>query len=416
MDSTFTCPKCGAQNEHTRGYVDWCESCRWNAVPDGRVDVGRSLFDRIDADLAARKGARLPAAIPGRRGRTASLPGLMLSTAIVAASLASLFFGLYLALASWPNILLIIVGVILLLFGAVSLPVPPARPRGVLLDRERCGALFALVDELTAKGGFPNVGEIYLDERPRATVVEYGFGRRRALVLGWPLALALDGQELVAVLAREWAHLAERDPRRGFLFGIAANNLPRWHEFLHIPDLYRKEEGLWGMLAVPFFLVFRLLARGVSLVAYLLLRATRAESLRSRLRAEFRAAGLAGTDACLRVIDKPHLEAAFDVAVRRFSNSAGAEADFATVFREVLADFPDKERRRLALNEAGTAIGAAGDRSLAACRREAAQRSAAREPAVGLDASAKAAIDAELRFAEPVLAERIRERHAASNG
>jgi Zn-dependent protease with chaperone function len=93
--------------------------------------------------------------------------------------------------------------------------VPPA---GVRVERRQQPELWRAVDEVAAMVGVRGPDELWLDLAANAFVQEHRplLGRPvRRLCLGLPLAVALSVDELLAVLAHEVGHYANKDVRLG---------------------------------------------------------------------------------------------------------------------------------------------------------------------------------------------------------
>jgi heat shock protein HtpX len=86
----------------------------------------------------------------------------------------------------------------------------PPGPRVSSADQPE---LLALVDEVAAASGARPPDDVFLSIDANAGVTEHGPRRRRALVIGLPLLVALDDQQLRAILAHEYAHYAGGDTR-----------------------------------------------------------------------------------------------------------------------------------------------------------------------------------------------------------
>jgi Zn-dependent protease with chaperone function len=117
-------------------------------------------------------------------------------------------------------------GVVLLAFGVLVLPRPPALPRyATRFDRRTAPALFGFVDRVAEAAGAPAPGIVVVDDRWTFDAGVTGLWRRRYLRLGAPLLAALGAQERAALVAHQLGHFRDGDPLRGPLTGAVDGSL-----------------------------------------------------------------------------------------------------------------------------------------------------------------------------------------------
>lgn len=146
-------------------------------------------------------------------------------------------------------VLLALAQAVALMMTVRSLHVRVTEPAQLAIGREQAPALFALLDRLTARVQAASLATVTIDTELRIGLLctaRLGiFGaQRQHLQLGLPLLLALDVEELTALLARELAH---------------TSSLGRFHAWIY------RQRPLWQMvahrLAEPAGLSERVLAR-----------------------------------------------------------------------------------------------------------------------------------------------------------
>jgi Zn-dependent protease with chaperone function len=81
--------------------------------------------------------------------------------------------------------------------------------------------LHRLITEVSTAVGTRRPHTVLVNSAYNASSAQYGLARRRVLVIGLPLWLALTEQQRVALLGHEMAHFVNGDVRRGPLTGLA---------------------------------------------------------------------------------------------------------------------------------------------------------------------------------------------------
>jgi Zn-dependent protease with chaperone function len=245
------------------------------------------------------------------------------------------------AASGWPNFGYVFFGLLLVGIAYVMRP-RFARLDNPVVSRESQPALYGLVARVTSELRSPPIDAIVLDHEFNASFGQYGLNRRRILFLGLPLFMTLGPQERVALLGHEIGHGVNRDPARGFLIGGAILALAELYDVLMPDALLPSEEGLWGILRLPFRLAMALLA-GVALAGAFVLSALMfRDSQRAEYRADALGARLAGTAATLSTLEKLH----FAPSVERMT-WVGETRDILEAIRRKLASAPPRELERI---------------------------------------------------------------------
>ena len=138
-----------------------------------------------------------------------------------------------------------------------------------------------------------------------AGVGTVGWRGTPVLNLGLPLVVALEPQELVALISHELAHLHGGDPTRHWLIGSTLNTLAGWYDALHPRTLWEARpnffEQVWAMLANVLLLgMSSLILPAIWLMNLLLWR----EAQRAEYRADQIASTLAGRRALASLLRK----------------------------------------------------------------------------------------------------------------
>ncbi|MGH2346133.1 MAG: M48 family metallopeptidase, partial [Chloroflexota bacterium] len=166
------------------------------------------------------------------------------------------------------------------------------------------------------------------------------------LTLGLPLLTILDEQETTALLAHELAHAVNGDATRGFIIGSAEATLARWF-YLLAPDRFsrqnRRRYGLGGMLSNGLMIA---MAQVVRLAAIFISHLVWHDSQRAEYLADHLAAEVAGTAAMIAALEKTHMAALFQEAVRRATLGQAATNLFADL-RAGVSSLPERERERM---------------------------------------------------------------------
>ena len=243
----------------------------------------------------------------------------------VLAGLVHLVTAAILALGAWMiwvgPLLVRVPGVVIVLFGLLLVPRPRIRRTTQGLTRDELPALFSVLDRVAALNQAPvphlvRVGAVF-----NAGAITSG--RRRLLMIGAPLWVALPPSARLAVLAHELGHYAHRDLLSARWVGLAHDALAQWLMLLgeagQTADRWTDDD--WLDVVKPANAVLRLLALPFRVVveAYIyLLELLTASSSRSReYLADLDAIHAAGSAGALASHDAVLAEDAVDAAVRR---------------------------------------------------------------------------------------------------
>jgi Zn-dependent protease with chaperone function len=172
--------------------------------------------------------------------------------------------------------------------------------------------------------------------------------------VGLPLLAVTEPQERVALLAHEFGHFVNGDPRRGFLVGTALETLLAWHTVLSPDPTYESEiledSGL-SLLLGPVRVIMAALAIIPLAIARLLYALIARESQRSEYLADVVAARLAGSRALVSFFDKLHLAPAYVNAMTATSEGAWLEGSIWKELRYRADHFPETEHRRARMRD-----------------------------------------------------------------
>ena len=179
---------------------------------------------------------------------------------IVAGPVAMLIIAAWMALAFFGNVFTMILAALLAIGGLVLLP-RLQRPPERLLTRQQAPEAFALLDQISAHLGAPQIDGIELMAGANAYLGQYGVIRRR-VVLGIGIVLwdGLSDQERLALLAHEIAHLANDDPARGRILAWAIEVLIGWYEVFDAEEHQRLNlatDVLFGLLGALVWAMLR---------------------------------------------------------------------------------------------------------------------------------------------------------------
>jgi heat shock protein HtpX len=170
--------------------------------------------------------------------------------------------------------------------------------------RDQAPTLFALIDEVSAATGAKPPHDVVLSDRFNASTTSYGLLRRRLLVIGLPLWVAITAQQRVALLGHELAHFVNGDVRRGPLTSLAFSTLGKL-SMLTAPSGGHLRGG--GVVAAASEAVGRVFMRITHEFFALTQTAVSVAALRSTQRGEYYADALAvkaaGAAAMVGVLD-----------------------------------------------------------------------------------------------------------------
>lgn len=217
--STGVCTGCGASYPVEPGMPTWCERCGKGAEPPAPLDSGRIYRARqaLARKAATRLHQRLSeqpdslAVIPSRRVAVAFSVAVLLAAPLVVLALVWLILqlGFYLKIL----FLAVLAGIVLLI-----VPRPNRLPKEArVLSATQAPALADFVAQVAQAAGVAPPDTIAVDIDHNMSVMELGYGRRTALIVGLPLWTVQSWPERTAILAHEMGHLRGRDTRDGRL-------------------------------------------------------------------------------------------------------------------------------------------------------------------------------------------------------
>ncbi len=178
------------------------------------------------ARLAARFADGMPA--PGElrpRLTAAKAVAYAIAAGVHLFTLALLAAGAATLVVYAPNLLAILLGLALLGAAAAMRPRVPRMPGGFVLEPADAPALHELAGRVAAALDRPPPDAIVVDAGWNAAWTVAGWRRRRVLVLGLPLLVALEPQQRVALIAHEIGHDRNGDLVRGLFVGSAVSGL-----------------------------------------------------------------------------------------------------------------------------------------------------------------------------------------------
>jgi Zn-dependent protease with chaperone function len=240
--------------------------------------------------------------------------------------------------------------ILLVLIWLWLIPRPSAAP-GEAMSREAFPTLYSLSDGVAQTLGGKPVQDIRWDLRYNAAFGQFGWQRKRTLMLGLPLLAVLDGQELVALLGHELAHQVNGDPSRGFFIGGAFEALGTWYELIDPSRRWHVRTGL-AWTAVLMFLVnllSQLVTGIIRLVAFGLIHLLWDDMQRSEYLADGLAAQMSGSEAMLAMLRKIQLYEAFQRRLM-IAYHDGRDRDFFTDLKCYVAGAPPREFERIRRN------------------------------------------------------------------
>jgi Zn-dependent protease with chaperone function len=220
-----------------------------------------------------------------------------------------------------------------------------------------------LADDVADAVGADPASEFVVVGEFNAAVTTSGWRRTRVMVIGLPLFAVLSGQERVAVLAHEFAHYANGDPRRGWIVGSALSSLAAWHDVLAPWSI---GEGVVQRLSTDHFQPFGVssgpgmmgiatafvnaVLEVLSLIPLGLYRLLEKLILRESQRAEYLADAIAvrvaGSQAVTSLFDKLDLDRSYRDAAAATSASRWRNHSLWDEMRARAAEFPESERQR----------------------------------------------------------------------
>ena len=334
---------------------------------------------------------------------------IALSLLIYAISLALGCLGVFILLLDWPNIILIVAGLLLIAALWVLRPRLGSIPKDAVRV-EDFPSLYGLANRICDQMGTPHVSAIVVNEEFNAAFGQVGWWRKRVLWIGLPLWAILSPEERVAVLSHEMSHGANGDPARSLVVGGAIDTLTGWLQFLR-PG-YRAgsygPEDLSGLGEIATHYLLWSISFLVELVLYALLVLVWRNSQIAEYLADYLATKASGTTAMIRSLRKlahgETFELFLDTGV--YGHSQGGR-EIIEKFSRFVASLPEQEVERL--KRAGQFEGAKIDATHppTAFRIAFLEVRDERAPSIGMSDEENARIDAELDHLKEPMGRRL---------
>ncbi|WP_419877101.1 M48 family metallopeptidase [Brevibacillus centrosporus] len=267
------------------------------------------------------------------------------SLVIIGSSIAGFLFSVY-GLISWYQSPFILIGCVLILLVAwLSRPRPNRLPKKVMtLNSAQHPNTMKMLETIKEKMGIEKDIHFALSPHYEAYTTEYGWNRRRIVVIGYPLLFAYAPGELTALIAHELAHCCNNDVRRSLLVAHAHRILLNWCDLL---DPIRDDDEYYfsfvttisrGIMRILFWIPYRLL--------FILTQLFWNQSQRAEYEADRMAVKLAGTQNLISMLQIAHMGDVVDSligrhAIQKQSMTLGEQ------LREIFAKLPMKEKARV---------------------------------------------------------------------
>jgi heat shock protein HtpX len=347
---THICPQCGAAIPVDPDFVDWCDRCGWNVQPLPPVKPA----NRIE-NLYLSLGDRMGKSLLDEFVRDESLRPKLTAGGVVAFIIACLTHGMTLALAAagvwvvvtgFPFIFIMLFGAILVLIAVVIRPRFP-KLSATTLSRESAPTLYRLTERISAALNAPKLDGIVISSDYNASFGIYGLRRKRVVRLGLPLLTALDGQELVALIAHELAHCVNGDPMRSYVVGTAVHTLFELYSVLWGMGLSRFD---WSVVAIV-FLPINLLFTGLAFIAlgigYVLVHLLWRDKQRAEYIADRLSAKVSGTRGVVSMLKKLPLVSVFSITLQHVALDKSRKLRLFDEFKQRLSAVPAREFDRI---------------------------------------------------------------------
>jgi len=313
-----SCPKCGTEliaspNTELLNAAPWCPDCEWN-LDHFTAEAEISWFWNRIRTADQRAGyqsdlllARSVAPSPVTRDGFVLLAAV--SVVLLLAMPVLVVTGLWLVIAGGP-FFPILFGLLLIGLAVLIRPrfarLKPMLKNSYRLQPGERPTVDALIDRIATEIGASKPDVLLFDFRWNASVVDTGvLRRRRVMVLGVPLLLALRPQEVVSLIGHELGHLKYSDARRSLLTQTARTTFGRLGRLVRPPRVSATETGI-GLHLVGLFL-WQAIGGTLAVLLYGIHRKLNAIAARDNrtleLRADEAAAQAGGTDAALRLQD-----------------------------------------------------------------------------------------------------------------
>ncbi|HEX3426496.1 MAG TPA: M48 family metallopeptidase [Acidimicrobiales bacterium] len=255
--------------------------------------------------------------------------------------------GLWLLITSAPDVWGI-TGALFLLVVALFLAPRPGRLSAVHDARfpSDLRALFELCQMVAVQLRSRPPAAIVIDGSFNASWRHVGWRRQPVLTLGVPLWAILDPGERVALLAHEFAHEKNGDATNGLFVATAVATLDRWRAGLTPATGMVASTGFLAISEYGSRALQHLLRAVATGIRRLLVASARRANPLSEYLADRLAAGVAGTDALLSLLEVMATAPACMAAVR--GSALAQRADVWALERAALASLRPEDRHTLA--------------------------------------------------------------------
>lgn len=345
------CPNCQALLPVYEGYQTWCEQCNWNLhIPP--PPPWESLSDRLYRTISLKSSQFLFANVQTGNSLTRRLTwAKMLAYAIAVGihGFTILFFllGLWLAFFALPSARLLGVIISLPCFGIVWILLPRMpNSKSHPLPRQQFPTLYGISDQIARDLGSPPIDDILYDLNFNAAFGQFGWRRKRCMILGIPLLAVLNGQEFVALMSHELAHGVNGDPNRGLVLRTAMSSLATAYSIFHPRNRQFRLAGIATFFLFIFNVVSWILGGLIWTIGYWYSQLLWYDSQRAEYLADWLAAKTSGTEAHLIVLNKVQLKDLFNNRLKSAYITRKGGTFFADFKREV-SQVPEREFERL---------------------------------------------------------------------
>ncbi len=349
MVCSVACPGCGQSIPRHHGYAAWCDGCGWNLNPS-IMGEPRNVFEELQLKFGARLGEGLfkrMLAEADLRPRLTFATMLAYGIAGIVHMVTVLFFlvGVITIIIGWPNIVMIVLGV---LSACIAIAARPriSSPPAPVLPRERFPTLYRLVDEVADALGAKKVDHIVADCAFNASFGVLGWRRKGYLTLGIPFFVIHSDAERVALLGHEIGHSVNGDSARGLYLHSAIQALVCWYHLVLPESLLSSESGMPGLLMLPVNLLLCTVAWGIRLLISALVHLLYHSSQRAEYLADYLSAVVGGRDAAISSTQLIYHQGIFAYTVQRVANNPDGLPLFDELRRQ-MAMLPERELERV---------------------------------------------------------------------
>lgn len=407
------CPDCGAEVEIHRDYVPWCPACDWGLQASTQPVVMLSDW------IAARFGPATDEEIlhrfldaPTLRMRLTlrRIAAVVIATLVTISAPLFLVSGAYLIVAAWPNLIVMLSGLVLIALGLILRP-KRRKDNRRWTTRKEMPTFFAICDRIARAVGVPPIDRVAITNGMTIGVKRSVLRRRTDLTVGLPILALLGDQERVALLSS----------------GITADAVMGSVWVGHIPYAFRSLEELHFSLqhnvdgpaprnvgAIHLFFA-RALSQMMVEVVWVVRRSLMAFVWYDQQRTEYvidgRTAEIAGVEPTLVTIDRAHRGSMVELAAQRAALTKGVV--LFDELRRQIRGIPALELQRL--RRANQVSGSRTNTMQPPThfRMVALHARTAAEPVVRITPDESAALERELAAFEERVAQTLVDRHLA---